>query len=70
MKLSINVPDQHKGRLAKAFGTNMKIEEIAVKALLKLLGEVELQQFAVAKRAEVEAEAKRINEELELTGGR
>jgi hypothetical protein len=39
--------------------------ELAIKALKKTLGEAELQRFAAAKRAEVEAEAQRLNAELQ-----
>lgn len=66
MKITLNVSDSLAARLRVMFGDNLL--EIAEKSLKRTLGEAELQKFAVAKKAEVEAEARRINEELALGG--
>jgi hypothetical protein len=52
-------------RLVAAF-PGQDIEGLATIALKRLVGEAELRKFAADRQAEVQAEAKRLNEELGL----
>lgn len=64
-KIVLQVPTDVAERVSKVF-VGATIEDVALRALKKVLGEVELQIFAAKKRAEIEAESKRLNQELEL----
>jgi hypothetical protein len=61
--VSFSIPEALKSRMERVFGAG-KVNEVAEKALRKALGDAELQQFAADKRAEIEAQAKKLNEEL------
>jgi len=64
-KIILQVPTDVAERVSQVF-VGSSIEDVALRALKKVLGEAELQIFAAKKRAEVEAEAKRINQEFGL----
>jgi len=64
-KLTIQVDKDILARVKVAF-PELTIEDIVRKTLRKLLADDELRKFAEAKRAEVEAEAARLNKELSV----
>lgn len=63
--VTVEFPRELVERIAGAF-PGQDIEELAIKAIKRLVGEAELKQFAAQKTAEVQEEARRLNEELGL----
>jgi len=67
MKIELDIDDDIYRRLVEAF-PNLAPSEVLLRAAKRAIGEAELTKFSEAKKAEIEAEARRLNTTLGLVG--
>lgn len=63
--ITLSVPAELCQRFRKAF-PGETLNDIIYRSFLRTLGDAELKRFAAEKQAEVQAEARRLNEEFGL----